>query len=94
MVNILNNKKDSRNPERTNKVRSSLFKAGIFLIAISFLVYPFYLIIPFLTVSLHTKTMLFFTGLVFSWGLFGTGGLIAGKEGYPILKAAIKKIFY
>ncbi len=93
-MNILNKKKDFKNLEGTNKVRSSLFKAGIFLIAISFLVYPLYLIIPFLTVSLQTKTMLFFTGLVFSWGLFGAGGLIAGKEGYPFLKAAIKKRFY
>jgi hypothetical protein len=92
-VNILDYNGNTKDPEGMGKRKSPLFTVGIVLIAISFLIYPFYLIIPILTISLRTKTILFFTGLVFSWGLFGAGGLMAGREGYPHLKAAMKKIF-
>ncbi|MFQ5585311.1 MAG: hypothetical protein ACE5GF_00565 [Thermodesulfobacteriota bacterium] len=74
-------------------MRSAVFLIGIVLIVASFLVYPVYLVIPLLAVSLQTKAALFVGGSVTSWGIMGVGGLLAGREGYPFLKERIRRAF-
>ncbi len=73
--------------------RSAAFLIGVALIAVSFVVYPIYLVIPLLAVSLQTKSALFVGGSVTSWGIMGVGGLLAGKEGYPFLKERVRRAF-
>ena len=76
-----------------NSRRRFLFKVGIALMAVSFLVYPSYLVIPVLPVSTGMKGFLFVAASVLSWSIFGIGTVIAGKEGYPYLKEAAKRYF-
>ena len=73
--------------------RRALFCAGIALMGISFLIYPLYIVIPLLTLSLQTKAALIVAGSLISWGIMGVGGVLSGREGYPILKNYFRKTF-
>ncbi|NJD69366.1 MAG: hypothetical protein C3F12_12830 [Candidatus Methylomirabilota bacterium] len=62
------------------------FIAGVILIAASFLVYPAYLVIPFLPLSGTMKLNAALLVLLLSWGMFGVGFYLSGREGYERLK--------
>jgi hypothetical protein len=63
------------------------FFLGVGMMAMSFLIYPGYALIPFLPVSGSLMVGIVVVASVVSWTLFGLGALLAGKEGYPYLKA-------
>ena len=73
--------------------RRAIFCAGIALMGISFLIYPLYIVIPLLTLSLQTKAALIVAGSVISWGIMGVGGVLSGREGYPLLKSCFRRVF-
>ena len=62
------------------------FVAGIVLMAISFLVYPAYLVILFLSLSDRMKIGVAVLASLLSWGVFCGGFYLAGREGYEWLK--------
>ena len=63
------------------------FSLGVGMMAVSFLVYPGYALIPLLPISGSLKVGIAVAASVVSWTLFGLGTLLAGKAGYPYLKA-------
>ena len=63
------------------------FVAGIALMAASFLVYPAYPMILFLSVSGSMKIAAAVFASLLSWGVFYGGFCLAGREGYEWLKA-------
>ena len=67
------------------------FFAGIILIAVSFLVYPAYPIIMLLPFSGQVKAAVMVAASLLSWGIFGAGFLLAGREGYDWLKGVCKR---
>lgn len=69
------------------------FWAGIGLMVASFSVFAFYLIIPFLPVSVEAMATLLVAGVIVSWGLFLLGTFLAGKEGYLYLKRCVGSWF-
>ena len=73
--------------------RGVAFWAGIALMVASFSVFAFYLMIPFLPVSLEAMTNLLVVGMLVSWGLFLLGTFLAGKEGYLYLKRCVGSWF-
>ena len=62
------------------------FVAGIVLMAISFLVYPAYPMILFLSLSDRMKIGVAVLASLLSWGVFCGGFYLAGREGYDWLK--------
>jgi hypothetical protein len=62
------------------------FVAGIVLMAISFLVYPAYLVILFLSLSNRMKIGVAVLASLLSWGVFCGGFYLAGRDGYEWLK--------
>jgi len=54
--------------------------------AISFLVYPAYLVILFLSLSDRMKIGVLVLALLPSWGVFCGGFYLAGRDGYEWLK--------
>jgi membrane protein CcdC involved in cytochrome C biogenesis len=73
--------------------RGVAFWAGIGLMVASFSAFAFYLVIPFLPVSVETMTNLLVIGVIVSWGLFLLGTFLAGKEGYLYLKRRVGNWF-
>jgi hypothetical protein len=69
--------------ERDRRFR---FILGVAFIAASFLVYPAYLVIPFLPLSGTMKFGIALLALLLSWGMFGIGFYLSGREGYEWLK--------
>ncbi|MBI5166772.1 MAG: hypothetical protein HY998_03375 [candidate division NC10 bacterium] len=69
------------------------FRVGLSLMAMSFLVYLSYSFIPFLPLSGPIKVGIAIGASTISWGLFGLGMLLAGKEGYAYLKKWVKAIW-
>jgi hypothetical protein len=67
---------------------------GIVLMAGSFLVYPIYIVISLLALSLKTKATLVFIACSTSWGVKGVGVLCAGKEAYHMVKKQVKRLFF
>ncbi|MFQ5328650.1 MAG: hypothetical protein ACE5D4_01520 [Thermodesulfobacteriota bacterium] len=74
--------------------RRAVVLIGIALMAGSFLVYPFYIVISLLTISLKTKATLTIIACATSWGVKGVGVLCAGKEAYQMVKRRFKKLFF
>jgi hypothetical protein len=69
-----------------------LFIAGIGLVASSFLVYPAYpFIILYLPFAGHVKFTVIVTAWIVSWVVFGVGILLAGWEGYEIIKRPLNR---
>ena len=67
------------------------FAAGVTMIAASLLAYPAYIAIPFLPLSDTVKLgSALLTSLV-SWGLFGVGSYLSGREGYEWLKRRLRR---
>jgi len=75
------------------KRKKHLFRIGLILIGISFLVYPFYLYIPALPFTVKDKGVIFVASSMLSWGAFGCGTVLSGKEGYPYLKSFVRKLW-
>jgi len=68
------------------------FIAGVVLIAISFLVYPAYLlIILFLPASGRVKISVILALSLLSWAVFGLGISLAGTKGYEWFKKRWKR---
>jgi len=67
------------------------FKAGVAFIAASFLVYPAYVAIPFLPLSNTMKLSITLLGSLVSWGAFGIGSCLSGREGYKWLKQRLRR---
>lgn len=66
------------------------FTAGITLIAVSFLVYPAYVVIPFLSVPDTKKLGITLLASLLSWGIFCAGFYLSGREGYAWLRRRLK----
>jgi hypothetical protein len=62
------------------------FVAGIVLMALSFLVYPAYPMILFLSFPDRVKIGVAVLASLLSWGVFCGGFYLAGREGYEWLK--------
>ena len=62
------------------------FWLGVILMALSFGIYPAYLVVPFLPISRWAKGEAAVGMLVVSWGMFFVGSVLAGKEGVAYLK--------
>jgi hypothetical protein len=76
----------------TQDARQLLFIAGVGLVASSFLVYPAYpLIIFYLPFAGHVKFTVIVTAWILSWIIFGVGILLAGWEGYEIIKRPLNR---
>ena len=76
--------------ELSNKNNSILSKIGIFLIILSFILYGFIFLVPFLPISLEVKGVTI-TGLIASGeGTFWIGLIFAGKEVYQSMKNKTK----
>ena len=71
--------------------RRPRFIAGVTFIAVSFLVYPAYLAIPFLPLSTTLKLNITLLGSLVSWGAFGIGSYLSGREGYEWLKQRLRR---
>lgn len=67
------------------------FIAGVAFIAASFLVYPAYLAIPLLPLSGTMKLGIALLALLLSWGMFGAGFYLSGREGYEWLKRRLRR---
>lgn len=67
------------------------FIVGVTCIAVSFLVYPAYLTIPFLPLSAATKLNITLFASVASWTAFGIGFYLSGQKGYEWLKARLRR---
>ena len=65
--------------------------AGVAFIAVSFLVYPAYLVIPLLPLSRTMKAGIVLAALLLSWGMFGAGLCLSGREGYDWLKRRLRR---
>jgi hypothetical protein len=62
------------------------FIMGVALMAMSFLVYPAYPLILFLSLSGRVKIGVAVLASLLSWGVFCGGYYLAGREGYDWLK--------
>ncbi|MFQ5846647.1 MAG: hypothetical protein ACE5IQ_03120 [Candidatus Methylomirabilales bacterium] len=69
------------------------FWIGVGLMASSFAVLGFYLVIPFLPVSEKTMVSMLGVGWLVSWGLFFVGTLLVGRDGYLYLKQLVRNWF-
>jgi hypothetical protein len=67
------------------------FTAGVAFIAVSFLVYPSYLVIPFLPLSGTIKVGIALLASLLSWGMLGVGFYLSGREGYDWLKQRLRR---
>lgn len=67
------------------------FWVGIGLQVSSFGVLLFYLTIPFLPLSPEAMMKMLVRGWIVSWGLFGIGTYLAGKEGYVYLRRRVRR---
>ncbi len=74
--------------------KGKAFWIGIWLIALSFGVLAFYVLIPFLPLSLKAKGGIAFVGWIISWGCFLLGTLLAGNEGYRYFKKILRERFW
>ena len=73
--------------ERVTTARRTRFVVGVSLIAVSFTVYIAYIIIVlFLPYSHETKAAAVVVASLISWGGFALGMLLAGHEGYHLIK--------
>lgn len=77
-------------PEETERfaprAKRMRFFAGTILIAASFLVYAAYPLLAFLPLSAQIKVLTVVAASLLSWGIFGAGVLLTGREGYDWLK--------
>lgn len=71
--------------------RRARFIVGVTLIAASVLVYPAYLVIVLLPVSGTVKLGIILFLSLLSWGMFGAGFYLSGREGYEWLK---RRLFF
>lgn len=67
------------------------FIAGVAFIAVSFLVYPSYLVISLLPLSGTIKLGIALLASLLSWGMFGVGSYLSGREGYDWLKRRLRR---
>lgn len=67
------------------------FTAGVAFIAVSFLVYPSYVVIPLLPLSGTIKLGITLLASLLSWGMFGVGFYLSGREGYDWLKQRLRR---
>ena len=71
---------------REGDISRARFVVGIILMAASFLVYPAYSMVPFLSLSDRMKIGVTVLASVLSWGVFYAGIYLSGREGYDWLK--------
>lgn len=62
------------------------FIIGVTFVAVSLLVYPAYLVILLLPLSSTMKLRIALLASLLSWGMFGAGLCLSGREGYEWLK--------
>lgn len=85
-------------PPRANELDSSspkrkAFRMGVWLMGMSFVVLPLYLVIPFLSVSLEAKVRIGIVAWIVSSVIFCVGMLLAGKDGYLYLRGFLRSQF-
>jgi hypothetical protein len=66
--------------------RRSFFGLGVILMGLSFGIYLAYPVVPFLPISAWNKGGVAVGLSIVSWGMFGLGFALAGKEGLTYLK--------
>jgi len=69
--------------------RQLSFWIGIILVTLSFGIYPTYLIVAILPISLLSRSGVAVGLLAVSWGMFCAGSVLVGKQGLAILKRRI-----
>lgn len=67
------------------------FVVGVTFIAASLLVYPSYLVILLLPLSGTMKLRIALLASLLSWGMFGAGLCLSGREGYEWLKRRMRR---
>ena len=76
---------------REGGISRARFIAGIILMTASFLVYPAYSVVPFLSLSDRIKIAVTLLASLLSWGVFYAGTYLIGREGYDWLKRHWKR---
>ena len=76
---------------REGGISRARFIAGIMLMTASFLVYPAYSVVPFLSLSDRMKIGVTLLASLLSWGVFYAGIYLSGREGYEWLKRHWKR---
>ena len=76
---------------REGGVKRARFITGIILMTASFLVYPAYSVVPFLSISDRMKIGVTLLASLLSWGVFYAGVYLSGEEGYDWLKRHWKR---
>ncbi len=67
------------------------FIVGVTFIAASLLVYPSYLVIILLPLSGTMKLRIALLVSFLSWGMFGAGLYLSGRDGYEWLKRRVRR---
>lgn len=68
------------------------FLGGVGLIAVSFLVYPAFVVILLLSLSAEMKLVAVAAASIVSWAAFSAGIYLAGRRGYDWFKGQWKQL--
>lgn len=68
------------------------FLGGVGLIAVSFLVYPAFIVILLLPLSTQMKVAVIAAASILSWATFSAGIYLAGRRGYNWLKGRWRQL--
>jgi hypothetical protein len=68
------------------------FLGGVGLIAVSFLVYPAFIVILLLPLSIQMKVVVIAAASVLSWATFSAGIYLAGRGGYNWFKGRWRQL--
>lgn len=83
-----------RRPDGGSRATGSVaFAVGVVLIAVSYLVYPGYAVLPMLGLTARGIAAGAFTLWISSWALFVVGTLLAGKEGVFWLRDVLRNLY-
>jgi hypothetical protein len=91
-LSLSNKRGQTPESKSAENARQWLFIVGVGLVAGSFLVYPAYpLIILYLPFTGQIKFTVIVTAWILSWVMFGAGILLAGWEGYEMIKRPLNR---
>ena len=68
------------------------FLGGVVLIAVSFLIYPAFIVILLLPLSAQLKIAVIAAASIVSWAAFSAGIYLAGRRGYNWFKGQWKQL--
>ncbi len=71
--------------------RKRSFRVGSVLVVTSFAIYPTYLVIALLPLTVKTRVFLGLAGWVMSWSLFSVGMALGGKDAVDYVKRLVTR---